>query len=362
MSHGDTLDVPAEALEALYPFRVERVALRTDSGGPGTWRGGLGLERLFTVLALCTARTSIDPMGVPPGASWVARTAPQPHHRRAARYPAPRGPAERFYRYAARRSRPHLNRRRRRLQRSAGAGPRSGGAGRARARGQPRSRPGVNGAVLTPAATRSKSCHDPPARFASCRTARPPPRITHAPRQTARHTGGTDERRQRRQLSHRRKARAPAALTWHTRIRRIVACGWFFDAFDTLTIAYVLPVIVPLWHIPPAEIGALIAISFGGQAIGALLCGWLAERYGRVPVAACALLLFASAVLPARLPGITPRCSGCASCRASGSAARSPSLPPILANTPRPRGAPASSYCRRSLSRSGCSLPRGPAW
>jgi N-methylhydantoinase B len=65
MSHGDTLDVPAEALEALYPFRVERVALRTDSGGAGTWRGGLGLERLFTVLAPCTARTSIDRNGCP---------------------------------------------------------------------------------------------------------------------------------------------------------------------------------------------------------------------------------------------------------------------------------------------------------
>ena len=33
MSHGDTLDVPAEVMETLYPVRVEKVALRIDSGG-----------------------------------------------------------------------------------------------------------------------------------------------------------------------------------------------------------------------------------------------------------------------------------------------------------------------------------------
>ena len=36
---------PIEAVEQLYPVRVERTALREDSGGPGRWRGGLGLRR-----------------------------------------------------------------------------------------------------------------------------------------------------------------------------------------------------------------------------------------------------------------------------------------------------------------------------
>src|SRR5262250_752833 len=36
---------PVEAVEQLYPVRIERTALREDSGGPGRWRGGLGLTR-----------------------------------------------------------------------------------------------------------------------------------------------------------------------------------------------------------------------------------------------------------------------------------------------------------------------------
>ena len=38
----NTSNLPVEALEAEYPLLVERYALVEDSGGPGTWRGGLG--------------------------------------------------------------------------------------------------------------------------------------------------------------------------------------------------------------------------------------------------------------------------------------------------------------------------------
>jgi N-methylhydantoinase B len=41
----NTSNLPVEALEAEYPLVVERYALVEDSGGPGTWRGGLGLWR-----------------------------------------------------------------------------------------------------------------------------------------------------------------------------------------------------------------------------------------------------------------------------------------------------------------------------
>jgi len=41
----NTSNLPVEALEAEYPLMVERYALVEDSGGPGTWRGGLGLWR-----------------------------------------------------------------------------------------------------------------------------------------------------------------------------------------------------------------------------------------------------------------------------------------------------------------------------
>jgi N-methylhydantoinase B len=45
----NTSNLPVEALEVEYPLVVERYALVEDSGGPGTWRGGLGLCRQIRV-------------------------------------------------------------------------------------------------------------------------------------------------------------------------------------------------------------------------------------------------------------------------------------------------------------------------
>ena len=49
---------PVEAIEQKYPLRVERCALRPDSGGHGRWRGGLGLVREVRLLAP-TAQLSV---------------------------------------------------------------------------------------------------------------------------------------------------------------------------------------------------------------------------------------------------------------------------------------------------------------
>lgn len=43
-------NLPVEALEIEFPLRVERVQLRTDSGGAGRWRGGLGVRRDYRIL------------------------------------------------------------------------------------------------------------------------------------------------------------------------------------------------------------------------------------------------------------------------------------------------------------------------
>jgi N-methylhydantoinase B len=44
------MNLPAEALEMEAPLRVTRMALRQDSGGAGTQRGGLGVVKVFQVL------------------------------------------------------------------------------------------------------------------------------------------------------------------------------------------------------------------------------------------------------------------------------------------------------------------------
>ncbi|WP_322054497.1 MFS transporter [Paraburkholderia bannensis] len=72
---------------------------------------------------------------------------------------------------------------------------------------------------------------------------------------------------------------------WHTKARIIMGSATFFDAFDALSLAFALPVLVGLWHLSPMEIGVLIAAGYLGQFIGALTFGWVAERFGRVPSA-----------------------------------------------------------------------------
>lgn len=78
---------------------------------------------------------------------------------------------------------------------------------------------------------------------------------------------------------------------WHTRARLIVGSATFFDAFDALSLAFVLPVLVPLWHISPRQVGALIAISYLGQFAGALVFGSWAESVGRIRSAAVAVAI-----------------------------------------------------------------------
>jgi len=50
MDLGDTYNVPVEVAEVRYPWRVEQFALQQDSGGPGRFRGGLGVRRDYRII------------------------------------------------------------------------------------------------------------------------------------------------------------------------------------------------------------------------------------------------------------------------------------------------------------------------
>lgn len=69
---------------------------------------------------------------------------------------------------------------------------------------------------------------------------------------------------------------------WHLKPRIIMGSATFFDAFDALSLAFVLPVLIGMWNLSPAQIGLLIGSGYIGQAVGAIFFGWLAERRGRV--------------------------------------------------------------------------------
>ena len=80
---------------------------------------------------------------------------------------------------------------------------------------------------------------------------------------------------------------------WFVRARVVMGSATFFDAFNALSIAFVLPILVPLWHITAPEIGFMIGASYVGQVVGALAFSWGAERYGRVRCAAAATAIYA---------------------------------------------------------------------
>ena len=78
---------------------------------------------------------------------------------------------------------------------------------------------------------------------------------------------------------------------WHMKARIIMGSATFFDAFDALSLAFVLPVLKDLWSLTPGQIGMLISSGYLGQFLGALAFGSLAERLGRVRSASLAVAL-----------------------------------------------------------------------
>ena len=85
--------------------------------------------------------------------------------------------------------------------------------------------------------------------------------------------------------------------SWHLNMRLIICTAWFFDAFDSIAIAYVLPPLIGPWHLTPQDIGSLIGIGFAGQLIGALAFGWIAEHWGRRRSMLATLLIFSLGAL-----------------------------------------------------------------
>ncbi len=70
----NTMNTPVEALEAYYPIRVRRYALRSRSGGRGAYPGGDGLVREIEFLsdarvALLTERRTVPPYGLAGGSA-----------------------------------------------------------------------------------------------------------------------------------------------------------------------------------------------------------------------------------------------------------------------------------------------------
>lgn len=77
----------------------------------------------------------------------------------------------------------------------------------------------------------------------------------------------------------------------HAVIVVLLALATLFDGYDVFVPAYVIPYAMRAWRLVPSEAGLLVSSGLVGFMIGALLNGAFADRIGRKPVLAAALLL-----------------------------------------------------------------------
>ncbi|WP_312880158.1 MFS transporter [Paenibacillus phytorum] len=71
--------------------------------------------------------------------------------------------------------------------------------------------------------------------------------------------------------------------------------SWLFDAMDVGIISFIVAALAVEWKLGAQQIGLLAAINSIGMAVGALLAGSLADRYGRRMVLLGTLIIFSAA-------------------------------------------------------------------
>lgn len=73
-----------------------------------------------------------------------------------------------------------------------------------------------------------------------------------------------------------------------------VSCflGLFVDGFDLQILSLTLPSLTEEWGLSNTQAGLLGTASLAGMGVGGILGGWMADRYGRVRMAALMIVLF----------------------------------------------------------------------
>lgn len=83
--------------------------------------------------------------------------------------------------------------------------------------------------------------------------------------------------------------------SFHYKLLGVAGLGWMFDSFDTGLIAFVLPVLAKEWHLAPPQMGLIGSIGLAGMALGAVVSGTMADRWGRKNVFSFTILLYSLA-------------------------------------------------------------------
>jgi putative MFS transporter len=125
---------------------------------------------------------------------------------------------------------------------------------------------------------------------------------------------------------------------WHAKARVIMGSATFFDAFNSLSLAFALPILIGLWHISPRQSGLLIASSYAGQLAGALLFSWLAEKFGRIPSATAGIAIMAVMTLGCAISASFPALFACRFVQGIGIGGEMPVAAAYISELSRARG------------------------
>lgn len=82
---------------------------------------------------------------------------------------------------------------------------------------------------------------------------------------------------------------------FHYKLLVATGLGWMFDAMDTGLIAFVLPALAKAWGLTAAQMGIIGSAGLVGMALGAVIAGTAADRFGRKAVFSVTLLIYSIA-------------------------------------------------------------------
>lgn len=72
----------------------------------------------------------------------------------------------------------------------------------------------------------------------------------------------------------------------------VIGTAWLFDAADVALLSFIMPLIKSEWTLTDAQVGLVSSITTVGMMIGAVLFGYLADRFGKKNIIIITLLIF----------------------------------------------------------------------
>lgn len=72
----------------------------------------------------------------------------------------------------------------------------------------------------------------------------------------------------------------------------VIGTAWLFDAADVALLSFIMPLIKQEWGLKDAQIGLVSSITTVGMMIGAVLFGYLADKFGKKNIIIITLLIF----------------------------------------------------------------------